>query len=185
MGQEFTLVVVFCFWALLPVVLVSTWRFVATLVLAFVAAVCSQCLCQTTGLKKGPRLTPKAAVAPGASLLWFIGVISVIWSSSLCGTAVVTSSTLSFFCPPSHAQPGLLMQLQPITPQQWGGGRQPVLPQPIKSPQDHSGPMEANSASSLWWSRHSSPLSPNASLNLTTSPRPGLYCSGSLMLNGN
>lgn len=69
MGQEFTLVVVFCFWALLPVVLVSTWRFVATLVLAFVAAVCSQCLCQTTGLKKGPRLTPKAAVAPGASLL--------------------------------------------------------------------------------------------------------------------
>lgn len=65
------------------------------------------------------------------------------------------------------------------------GKRHSELPQSIKSLQGHSGPLEVNSGSSLWWCRHSGPLSPRASLNLTASPQPGVYCSASFMLSGN
>lgn len=87
------------------------------------------------------------------------------------------------FCPPSHAQQTTDATATTHTPTV--GERHSLLSQPIKSPQDHSGPLEVNSWSSLWWSRHSSPLLPRASLNLTTSPQPELYCSASLMLNCN
>lgn len=77
----------------------------------------------------------------------------------------------------------LLMPLKPRTIAV--GERQCVRPLAIKSLQDYIGLLLVNSESSLWWCRHSSLLSQRASLNLTTSPYPGLYCSAGLMLNGN
>lgn len=80
--------------------------------------------------------------------------------------------------------PFITCQLQPELPMPQSPPQPPpqrvrwcVLLWPVKSPQDHFGPVEVNSGSSLWWCRHSGPLSQRLSLNLTTFPQAGLCCS--------
>lgn len=133
---------------------------------------------------------PPAAVAPNFSVCepplpdFFQRHNAALFCGTMfCGTAFVTSSTLRFPAAQPCTARATDVTEAPHTPTV--GERQCVLPQPIKSLQDHSGPLEVNSGSSLWWCRHSSLLSQRASLNLTTSPQPGLYCSASLLLNGN
>lgn len=85
-------------------------------------------------------------------------------------TAFVTFSTLSFL--PVKPLKFWCVCVCARTPSACPDASLPTFPL-----QDHSGPLEVNSGSSLWWCRHSSPLSQRASLNLTASPQPqALLC---------
>lgn len=114
-------------------VIVSICPFVTILVHAFVATLCFHYVSWPVGLK-GPYFILCTQLMWKTSICcWGLANISSLWSPlpvffpsvsqchtalchlALCGTAVAT------FCPPSHAQQGLLMPLHPPTHPHSGG----------------------------------------------------------------